>query len=124
MALTVLVVDDHAETCRLIQRVLTPEGYTVATAPDGEAALVAVAAERPALVIADVFLPELDGLALMRRLRAGDPHLPIIAMSAAGDALTRLESDSVELHLGGVLFLAKPFTVATLIALVHRLLPE
>src|SRR4051794_2233023 len=69
MARTILVVDDHPATCSLIQRTLTQQGYTVSTVGDGAAALVAAATQRPDLVIADVFLPGLDGLTVVDRLR-------------------------------------------------------
>ena len=61
MAPTVLVVYDDPATCRLIQKLLTPHGYAVATVGDGEAALAVGAGKRPRLAIVDVFLPGLDG---------------------------------------------------------------
>ena len=106
---TILVVDDHLETCGLIERVLTRQGYAVSAVADGEAALAAVATQRPSLVIVDVLLPGLDGVTVMTHLRQHDPHLPLLAISAAGAVP----------DLGGIPFLAKPFVLTTLIQLVE-----
>jgi CheY-like chemotaxis protein len=123
MTPTILVVDDHPATCTLIQRILTPHGYAVATVADGEAALVAATTQRPDLVIADVFLPGLDGLMVIDRLRQQDPQLPVIAMSAAPEVLGRQETAPAGLDLGSIAFLAKPFSLATLQALVQSVMP-
>ena len=106
---TILVVDDDLPTCSLIQRVLTGQGYAVSAVADGEAALAAVAAQRPSLMIADLLLPGLDGATVLTRLRQHDPHLPLITMSA-GLVVPDLED---------IPFLAKPFGLSTLIQFVE-----
>src|SRR4051812_40619959 len=123
MARTILVVDDHPATSSLIQRTLTQQGYTVSTVADGAAALVAAATQHPDLVIADVYLPGLDGLAVIHTLRQQDPRLSVIAMSAAPEVLGQLESAPAGLDLGPIAFLAKPFSLVTLIALVQSVMP-
>jgi CheY-like chemotaxis protein len=119
---TVLVVDDPG-TCRLIAQILTPQGYTVAIACDGPSGLAAVERERPALVILDVLLPGVDGLTALMRLRQENPRLPIIVVSASADALTRLAAVPDVPNRESIRFLAKPFSLLTLKALVHHLLP-
>ena len=121
---TVLIVDDDAATCRLIAQTLTPQGYTVSIACDGPSGLAAVERERPALVILDVLLPGVDGLTALMRLRQDDPRLPIIVVSAAADAQTRLAAIPDVQNRGNLPFLAKPFSLVALLALVHHLLPS
>jgi len=123
MTPSILVVDDHPATCTLIQRTLTPHGYAVATVADGEAALVAATTQRPDLVIADVLLPGMDGLTVIDRLRQQDPQLPVIAMSAAPEVLVRQETAPTGLDIKSIAFLAKPFALATLLALVQSVMP-
>ena len=120
----VLVVVDDSATCRLIAQFLTPQGYTVSTACDGLSALAAVERERPALVILDVLLPRVDGLTMLMRLRQDDPRLPIIVVSAAADARTRLAAIPDVPNRESIRVLAKPFSLVTLMALVHHLLPS
>jgi len=121
---TVLVVDDDPATCRQIAQTLTPQGYTVSIAGDGPSGLAAVAQARPALVILDVLLPEVDGLTVLTRLREDDPRLPIIVVSAASDVPTRLAAVPDVPDRERIWFLAKPFSLVTLQALVHHLLPN
>ena len=76
----ILVVDDDAKIVRLVRAYLERDGYPVIEAADGRAALAAVARERPALVVLDLMLPEVDGLDVVRAIRrTGDT--PIIVLS-------------------------------------------
>jgi len=80
----VLVVDDDPVIVRLLQVNFEMEGYAVATAADGEEGLAAARAERPDIVVSDVMMPKLDGIAFAAALKA-DPGLatvPIILLSA------------------------------------------
>lgn len=124
MSPTILVVDDDPETCALIVRTLRPLGYEVTAVADGEAALAAAAAQQPDLVIADVFLPGLDGLTVIATLRQQDPQLPVIAISALADVLERPEFVPPGLDVDAIPFLAKPFRLVALITLVQQLLPD
>src|SRR5436190_24292676 len=73
-AAPVLVVDDDPKIITLVRTYLEREGFPVVTAGDGRAALAAVAQALPRLIVLDLMLPELDGLALMRIVRT--PHSP------------------------------------------------
>ena len=66
----ILVVDDDAKIVRLVRAYLEREGYRVVGATDGRAALSAIELERPALVVLDLMLPEIDGLSVVRSIRA------------------------------------------------------
>ena len=71
----VLVVDDDPKIVTLVRTYLEREGFLVVTAGDGRAALAAVAQAQPRLIVLDLMLPELDGLALMRIVRERPGHL-------------------------------------------------
>jgi two-component system response regulator MprA len=113
----VLVVDDDASLRRMLARTLVAEGYEVAVAADGGAALVAVERTSPDLIVLDVAMPGVDGLAVCRRLRRrglGTPILMLTARDAVDDRVSGLESGADD-------YLVKPFAVAELIARLHAL---
>src|SRR5690242_1316383 len=86
MTAKILVVEDTLDTRELLHLYLTGEGFTVITAGDGREGLYLARAEKPDLVITDLNMPHLDGLALVKELRA-EPQfkdLPIIVMTAFG----------------------------------------
>jgi DNA-binding response OmpR family regulator len=113
----ILVVDDDAKIVRLVRAYLERDGYRVIEAADGRAALAAVARERPALVVLDVMLPEVDGLDVVRAIRrTGD--VPIIILSARGTTSDRIAG----LGLGADDYLPKPFSPAELVVRVGRVL--
>jgi CheY-like chemotaxis protein len=81
---TVLIVEDDVATLDMLARWLEPEGYGIARAPDGEAALRVVAAQRPALVLLDLLLPVLDGWQFLERLRdePGGAAIPVVVLTS------------------------------------------
>jgi DNA-binding NarL/FixJ family response regulator len=83
VAASVLIVDDHARFRAQARRLLEAEGYeVVGEAPDGASALAAVTALRPAIVLLDVQLPDVDGFAVTRRLAAEDKPPAVILISS------------------------------------------
>lgn len=115
----VLVVDDEEDARAALSEVLTPE-CEVLTAPDGEEAVRLARKERPDLVLMDLFMPRLDGLQALQRIRAdaatGD--VPVIFVSARGDDTVKARA----LDLGAVDYLQKPFSERELRARVERTL--
>ena len=114
----VLVIEDSSDVRLLLELELTARGYAVATADSAESGLEAAARERPAVVISDLGLPGIDGLELIRRLRA-DPLLcwtPAIALSGFG-AWTQLEE---ALAAGYRAALVKPVETEHLVAAIER----
>jgi DNA-binding response OmpR family regulator len=112
---TILAVDDDPSIAALIAEVLTDEGYTVRLAYDASGALAAIAAQVPNLVLADLLLPRMSGLELLRMVRAqGHADLPIILMTAATDRAADLTTP------GAAAWLAKPFDIDELLACVER----
>jgi PAS domain S-box-containing protein len=112
----VLVADDNADMRDYLRRLLAGAGYQVEPVSDGNAALSAVRRSPPDLVVSDVMMPELDGFALLRQIRAdpGTAGVPVLLLSArAGEAAT------VEgLESGADDYLVKPFTARELLARV------
>ena len=100
-----LLVDDDPDLLKLISLRLTSAGYSVRTAESGEAALAAIAVRRPALVISDMRMPGIDGLALFDAIQRQHPALPVIILTAHGTI-----PDAVNATQRGVFgFLTKPF---------------
>lgn len=111
----ILIVDDEFGIVDAIQDLLRDEGYRTQTAHNGRQALDLLAAERPRLVLLDDMMPMMDGSTLLRALRQvpSFQDVPVVLMSA-----NRPESWR---ELGCNAFLAKPFNLAQLLAVVHRL---
>src|SRR4051812_50178637 len=78
----VLLVDDDAPILRMLERTLAAEGYTVAAVADGGAALARVERFLPDVIVLDVAMPGMDGLAVTRRLRAKGLTVPILLLTA------------------------------------------
>ena len=113
----ILIVDDDAKIVRLIRTYLEREGLRVIEALDGPTALSQVDDEDPALVVLDLMLPGLDGLAVIRAVR-DHAETPIIVLSALGTTADRIAG----LGLGADDYLPKPFSPAELVLRVKRVL--
>ncbi|WP_273454430.1 response regulator transcription factor [Nevskia ramosa] len=116
----ILVVDDDPHIREVICFALAKAGYATVTAADGRQALSLCERERPALLVLDILMPEMDGTEVCRRLRA-DPardHLPILFVSSKDDEIDRI----LGLELGGDDYVAKPFSPRELVARVKAIL--
>jgi DNA-binding response OmpR family regulator len=114
----VLVIDDDSSVRSFLKRGLSYEGYAVDAAETGEAGLAQARARYPDLVILDVMMPGMDGLEVLKRLRAADEKLPIIMLTAR-DA----PEDQVHgLNTGADDYVTKPISFDVLIARVRSLL--
>jgi two-component system response regulator MprA len=114
----ILVVDDDAPIRRMLDRTLTAEGYAVETAADGGEALAAVERSTPDLVVLDVGMPGVDGLAVSRRLRAKGLAVPLLLLRARDSVPDRVAG----LDAGADDYLVKPFATEELLARVRALL--
>lgn len=117
MAAPILVVDDDPKIVSLVKTYLEREGFRVITAPDGKTALRAFNELGPRLIVLDLMLPELDGLALMRVIRERSA-VPIVMLSARGAVADRVYG----IHEGADDYLAKPFSPAELVVRVKAVL--
>lgn len=121
MGRTILVVDDNEANLRLINAVLKTRGYDLMEARNGEAALEAVAARRPSLVLMDVQMPGLSGIEVARTIRSQPAlaDLGLIAITAMA-----MKGDREEILAAGFNdYLAKPYKMGELLSLVARWLP-
>lgn len=114
----ILVVDDEPNIVQLARLYLEREGFRVKAAADGLSALQAVDREKPALMVLDIMLPELDGWEVCRRLRAAEKDLPIIMLTARSDDVDKI----LGLELGADDYLTKPFNPRELVARVKAIL--
>ena len=114
----ILVVDDDAKIVRLVRTYLERDGHRVVEARDGRMAIAAIALEMPALVVLDVMLPEVDGLAVLRAVRRGGSTTPVLILSARGTVGDRIAG----LAAGADDYLPKPFSPSELVLRVRRIL--
>jgi len=110
----ILVVDDEPPIRKLLRMGLTSQGYDVLEAPDGKSALELLA-KKPALVILDLGLPDVDGHDLLRRIRLRQEALPIIVLSSRGDEAGKVAA----LDLGADDYVTKPFGMDELFARIR-----
>ncbi len=117
-SLRVLVVDDEPDIAELVACAVRLEGAEAAMAGDGLAAVALLRSFRPDIVVLDVMLPDQDGLAVLGRLRAEQPDLPAVMLTARGELEHRLAG----LAAGADDYLAKPFSVEELLARMRAVL--
>ncbi|HZH24907.1 MAG TPA: response regulator transcription factor [Solirubrobacteraceae bacterium] len=120
---SVLVVDDEPTIAEVVARYLQRAGYETRVAGDGALALALASEQRPDLVVLDLMLPGMDGLEVMRHLRALDDDRPreriaVILLTARGEESDRV----VGLRLGADDYVVKPFSPAELVARVDAVL--
>ncbi len=115
---TILIVDDEAEIRATVRGVLADEGYRVIEADNGKAALAALAGERPALLLLDIWMPEIDGIALLREIERVAPKTRVIVISGHGNIETAVRAT----QLGACDFIEKPFSLEGLLQRVGRAL--
>ncbi len=118
MTSRILVVDDDQKLLKMLQRTLVLEGFEVATASNGVEALEQIDTAQPDLLIADWTMPKMDGLELLRSLRAEKNSLLVLMLTARDAIENRVEG----LQSGADDYLVKPFAPAELVARVHALL--
>jgi two-component system, OmpR family, response regulator MprA len=113
----VLVVDDDPPLRRMLARTLTAEGYDVTVAADGGAALLEAERAAPDVIVLDVAMPALDGLAVCRRLRSKGLPTPILMLTARDAVPDRVAG----LEAGADDYLVKPFAIQELVARLRAL---
>src|SRR5687767_3501786 len=116
-SLRILIVEDHDDLADALRTNLRSEGYHAAVASDGRQALAMVRADPPDIVVLDLGIPGLDGLALLSRLRAEGHWFPVLILSARDS-----DSDKVEgFRLGADDYVTKPFRTVELMARVDAM---
>ncbi len=115
---TIWVVDDDPELRQLLSSYLTDQGYEVRCLNDGRQLIARLEFQRPDLVVLDLMLPGEDGLTLLRRLRDNQDDLPVVMLTAKGEAVDRI----IGLEQGADDYLAKPFLPRELTARIDAVL--
>ena len=113
----VLVVEDERRLARLVARVLGEEGYAVETVGDGRSALVRALSGTFDVLVVDWMLPDLDGIQILRRLRAAEVGVPVLMLTARDQLEDRVEG----LDAGADDYLPKPFAFPELLARLRAL---
>ncbi|GAB4534437.1 MAG: response regulator transcription factor [Anaerolineales bacterium] len=114
----ILLVDDEPNITRLARMYLTQEGFQIIEARNGTQALEMIEHYRPALVVLDLMLPEMDGLTVCRRLREQGNPIPILMLTARDDDMDKI----LGLELGADDYMTKPFNPRELVARVKAIL--
>ncbi|MDR5171712.1 response regulator transcription factor [Methylobacillus flagellatus] len=113
----VLLIDDDVELVNLIREYLVQEGFDVECAHDGETGVVYAESLKPALIVLDVMMPKLNGIEVLRRIRASS-NVPVLMLTAKGDDEHRI----VGLELGADDYVPKPCTPRELVARIRAIL--
>ena len=118
----VLIVDDEAMTRDLLRMMLAPVGFVVTEAQDGADALAQINSDPPDVVLLDVMMPNMDGIAVCKTLRANPTtvNLPVIMLSAK----THFNAVEDGLNAGANKYLSKPIGRKALISSINELLTE
>ena len=114
----ILAVDDESSLTELLSMAMRYEGWQVSTAASGSEAVKAAREVRPDAIVLDMMLPDFDGLEVMRRVRAEDPDVPVIFLTAKDAVADRISG----LTAGGDDYVTKPFSLEEVIARLRALL--
>jgi len=121
MSKRIMAVDDSKTMRDMVAFALCGAGFTVSLAEDGQKALAALAATKVDLIITDINMPNMDGISLVRNLRADPKHraTPILILTTESDNAKKAEGKAA----GATGWLVKPFSPEKLIELVNRVCP-
>ncbi len=115
---TVLVVDDEERIRSSIRGILSDEGFRVVDTGNAPTVMDLIARENPAIVLLDVWMPDMDGIELLRRIKAEQPRVPVIMISGHAN----IQNAVAATKLGAADFIQKPFSVSGLLASIARAL--
>src|SRR3954466_9954311 len=116
MSRSILVVDDEASIRQSLTGALKDEGYRVSVSASGKEALGAIRAERPDVVVLDIWMPEMDGLETLKQIKAEWPDQAVIMMSGHGNIETAVKTTK----LGAFVFVEKPLSLERLLVLLQN----
>ncbi len=118
----ILVMEDVEQMRTLFEDILETTGHSIRLAKDGIEGMNLFYEEKPDLVITDIFMPEKDGLEIVREIRGKHPDIPIVAVSAGAEFCAREDYLNIVKQFGAVETLSKPFRPNELLDIVHSLL--
>ena len=114
----ILIVDDEPDIRELIQDILNDEGYRCLTAADGNQAREVMAQSQPDLVLLDIWMPDIDGISLLKEFKSTHANMPVIMISGHGNIETAIEATK----LGAADFIEKPLATAKLLHTIKNIL--
>jgi DNA-binding response OmpR family regulator len=117
-ATSLLIIEDDENISSAIQEYFTRAGYSVTTAADGLAGVEAAGKDRPDVVVLDLMLPKMDGLAVCKELRLKSPQMPILMLTAKDDVVDKV----LGLEMGADDYITKPFSLRELEARIKSVL--
>jgi UDP-3-O-acyl N-acetylglucosamine deacetylase len=115
---TILVVDDEDKVRESVREVLGDEGYRVVDTADGTRVLELVEQERPGLVLLDIWMPQIDGIDLLKQIKSQAPSIPVVMISGHGNIHTAVTATKA----GAFDFIEKPLSLHALLSTVQRAL--
>ena len=117
-ATSLLIIEDDENISSAIQEYFSRAGYNVSTAADGVAGIEAASRERPDVVMLDLMLPRMDGLAVCKELRQKNPQMPILMLTAKDDVVDKV----LGLEMGADDYITKPFSLREVEARIKSVL--
>lgn len=116
----ILIVDDQFGIRMLLQELFQREGYQTFQAADGKKALEIVTTHDPDIVLLDMKIPGMDGLEILKHIKANDPDCKVLVMTAYGELGMIQEA----MDMGAIAYVAKPFDIMELRDQINQLLTE
>ena len=117
---TILVVDDEEDVRESVREVLNDEGYRVVDTGDGRTVIELIKREKPRLVLLDIWMPEIDGIELLKEIKSHEPNLKVVMISGHGNIHTAVTATK----FGAFDFIEKPLSLDGLLLIVRRALGE
>ena len=119
----ILIVDDDPAILHLFEQFLQKKGFSTALAADGFEAILQLKEQKPDLIVTDIIMDGMDGLALIREVRKRDIHMPVIAISG-GRCTMSVDFEPRAEQTGANEFLEKPIRLVDLLQSIQTLLDE
>ena len=116
----VLVIDDERSVLMVLEGMLSRRGFRVQVASGGASGIVAIEKFNPAIVLLDLGLPDMDGMEVLREIRASHPEIQVLILTANDSLANAIES----IKLGAFHFVSKPYAAEELLSLIHRALQQ
>ena len=116
----ILVIDDEATGCKLVTKILEPNGYRVSSALGGRQALEIIRKEKIDLILLDLLMPEMNGAETLKEIRKTDEKVPVIIVTGYPDSNLMAEAMTVS----PILVVLKPFEKKQLLAAISMVLPK
>src|SRR5437016_14659085 len=117
-ATSLLIIEDDESISSAIREYFSRAGYTVSTASDGIAGIEVAVKDRPDVIVLDLMLPKMDGLAVCKELRMKNPQMPILMLTAKDDVVDKV----LGLEMGADDYITKPFSLREVEARIKSVL--